>query len=109
MAELTAERRASLMAYCRLEEADMGPGEPALLETFYLGAVDYMTNAGVSLPKEGTPRRATYDLLVNRMVLSDWDNRNAVVSEPVTENLRFRRMLNQMKDTEVSDSGTEEE
>lgn len=47
-----------------------------------------------------------YDLLVNRMVLSDWDNRNVVVTTPVTENIRFRQMLNQLKETEVSDSDT---
>lgn len=103
---LTDERRASLMAYCHLEGADMGPGEQELLETFYLAAIDYMTNSGVSLPDAGTPRRAMYDLLVNRMVLSDWDNRDAVAATPVTENLRFRRMLNQMKETEVPDLGT---
>lgn len=94
------------MAYCRMESADLGPGEPELLETFYLAAVGYMEQSGVSLPEEGTPRRAMYDLLVNRMVLSDWDNRNAVDATPVTENIRFRRLLNQMKDSEVSDLDT---
>lgn len=103
---LTDERRASLIAYCRLTEDDLGPDDPALLETFYLAAVGYMEQSGVSLPEEGTPRRAMYDLLVNRMVLSDWDNRNAVVTTPVTENIRFRQMLNQMKETEVSDLDT---
>lgn len=103
---LTVERRASLMAYCRLTEDDLGPGDPALLETFYLAAVGYMEQSGVSLPEEDTPRRAMYDLLVNRMVLSDWDNRNAVVTTPVTENIRFRQMLNQLKETEVSDLDT---
>ena len=84
----------------------MGPGEPELLESFYFSAIDYMSNAGVSLPKEGSPRRATYDLLVNAMVLSDWDNRAATVTAPVTENVSFRRRLNQLKETEVPDLGT---
>lgn len=104
--ELTAERKATLMAYCRLTEDELGPGEPELLEGFYYAAVGYMEQSGVSLPEEGTPRRAIYDLLVNRMVLSDWDNRDAVDATPVTENIRFRRLLNQMKDTEVSDLDT---
>ena len=103
---LTDERRASLMAYCRLTEDDLGPDDPALLETFYLAAVGYMEQSGVSLPEEGTSRRAMYDLLVNRMVLSDWDSRDAVDTTPVKENTRFRQMLNQLKDTEVSDLDT---
>lgn len=104
--ELTAERKVTLMAYCRLTEEDLGPGDAELLESFFHAAVGYMEQSGVSLPEEDTPRRAIYDLLVNRMVLSDWDNRDAVDATPVTENISFRRKLNQMKDTEVLDSGT---
>lgn len=99
--------KARLMAYCRidiLEERDED-----LLREFYDAAVSYMEESGISEPKEGTPRRAQYDLCVNAMVLDSWDHRD--MKEPVnqvTENAAFRRRLNQLKFSEptVSDSDT---
>lgn len=99
--------KARLMAYCRidiLEERDED-----LLREFYDAAVSYMEESGISEPKEGTRRRAKYDLCVNAMVLDSWDHRD--MNEPVnqvTENAAFRRRLNQLKfsDPVVSDSDT---
>lgn len=67
-----------------------------------------MDGAGVTEPKEGTARRAQYDLCVNAMVLDSWEHRD--LKEPasqVSENVVFRRMLNQLKHTEVSNLNTE--
>ena len=53
---MTEKQRANLLAYCRIEE----PTEEELLtlETLYEAAVGYLEGAGVSLPPEGTARRA---------------------------------------------------
>ena len=95
---LTEERRASLLAYCRMEE----PTEEELLtlETLYDAAVGYLEGAGVTMPQEGTPRRAQYDLAVNFMVLRDFDLRDAEVMGTVQDNPAFRRLITQLKLTE---------
>lgn len=105
--DLTDERRAALLAYCRIDELDAG--EAALLESLYGAAVAYMEQAGVSEPAEGTPRRAQYDLAVNYLVLNSYDQRDPIVTGTiVADNPAFRRVLNQLKLTEpvVSDSDT---
>ena len=105
--DLTDERRAALLAYCRIDELDAG--EAALLESLYGAAVAYMEQAGVSEPAEGTPRRDQYDLAVNYLVLNSYDQRETAVSGTiVSENPAFRRIMNQLKLTEpvVSESGT---
>ena len=105
--ELTAKRKAALLAYCRIDELDAG--EAALLESLYGAAVAYMEQAGVSEPAEGTPRRAQYDLAVNYLVLNAYDQRDTVIPGTiVADNPAFRRHLNQLKLTEpvVSDSDT---
>lgn len=103
---LTDERRASLLAYCRVEE----PTEEELLtlEGLYEAAVGYLENAGVSEPQEGTSRRAQYDLAVNFMVLRDFDLRDATITGTIVEdNPAFRRLIVQLKLTEpVSDLDT---
>jgi uncharacterized phage protein (predicted DNA packaging) len=96
---LTEARKASLMAYCRIDalEAD----EEDVLEGMYAAAVAYMEHAGVSEPPEGTPRRAMYDMCVNAMVLDSWDRRGASAdTSAIADNLAFRRRLNQLKMTE---------
>lgn len=95
---MTEERLASLLAYCRIEE----PTEEELLtlETLYEAAVGYLEGAGVSLPPEGTARRAQYDLCVNFMVLRDFDLRDAEVSGTIQDNPAFRRLITQLKLTE---------
>ena len=100
MAPLTSERRAALLAYCKLTEFAEDPEVTALLETLYGAALAYMAQAGISEPPEGTPRRAQYDLCVNAMVLDSWDRREISVSGTVSENPAFRRVVNQLKMTE---------
>lgn len=107
MAEWNDAVKARLMAYCRIDALE--EGEELLLQGIYEAAVSYMEQAGISEPAAGTPRRAQYDLCVNCMVLDSWDHRD--MKEPanqVTENVAFRRMLNQLKFSEgtVSDSDT---
>ena len=105
--DLTDERRAALLAYCRIDELDAG--EAALLESLYGAAVAYMEQAGVSEPAEGTPRRAQYDLAVNYLVLNSYDQRDPIVTGTIVEeNPAFRRIMNQLKLTEpvVSESDT---
>lgn len=99
---MTEERRAALMAYCRIDE--LAPGEESVLDGMYQAAVSYMEQAGVSEPEEGTPRRGQYDLCVNALVLDSWDRRGTMDSGKgtyqVTDNISFRRTLNQLKLTE---------
>lgn len=105
---LTEERKASLLAYCKLTELADDPEVEALIPAFYEAAVGYMDGAGVTEPQEGTARRAQYELCVNAMVLDSWEHRD--LKEPasqVGENVVFRRMLNQLKLTEVSNLDTE--
>lgn len=96
---LSEARRASLLAYCRIEEPTAE--ELLTLEGLYDAAVGYLEQAGVSEPEEGTPRRAQYDLCVNCMVLRDFDLRAAEVSGTLTDNPAFRRLLTQLKLTEL--------
>ena len=104
--ELTAKRKQELLAYCRIDDLDAG--EESLLETLYGAAVAYMDHAGVSEPAAGTPRRAQYDLCVNRLVLDGWDRRDVTITgTSVADNPAFRWIMNQLKLTEpVSESGT---
>ena len=103
--KLTDERKATLIAFCRLD--DLSPEDEMLLESFYQDAVAYMTDAGVAQPEPGTARAAKYDHCVNYMVLDSWDHREMLQSGTVTEDPAFRRRLNQLKHTEiVSESGT---
>lgn len=102
---LSEERRASLLAYCRIEEPTAE--ELLTLEGLYDAAVGYLERAGVAEPAAGTTRRAQYDLCVNFIVLRDFDLRDAEVSGTITDNPAFRRLLTQLKLSEpVSDSDT---
>lgn len=96
------ERRASLLAYCRIDE--LSPGEEAVLEGMVLAAESYMEQAGVSEPEEGGPRREQYDLCVNALVLDAWDRRGTASEEraghTMTDSASFRRMIQQLKLTE---------
>ena len=96
---LTDERRAALLAYCRIDELDAG--DAALLESLYEDAAAYMATAGVSEPDAGTGRAAQYDQCVNAMVLDAWDHRGTqTAGQALVENPAFRRRLNQLKLTE---------
>ena len=95
---MTEERRAGLLAYCRIEEPTSE--ELRTLENLYDAAVGYMEGAGISQPPEGTSRRAQYDLAVNFMVLRDFDLRDAEVTGTIQDNPAFRRLITQLKLTE---------
>lgn len=107
---LTEERRAALLAYCRIEEPTQT--ELLTLEGLYDAAVGYLEGAGISPPTPGTPRAAQYDLAVNFMVLRDFDLRDATINGTiVADNPAFRRLITQLKLTEPvsnSDTGGEE-
>lgn len=97
--ELTAERQAALLAYCRIDE--LSEDDAALLEIMYFDAVDYLADAGVSAPEEGSSRAAKYDQCVNALVLDAWDHRGTqTAGQALVENPAFRRRLNQLKLTE---------
>ena len=55
---LTEERKAALLAYCKLTELADDPEVEVLIPAFYEAAVGYMDGAGVTEPQEGTARRA---------------------------------------------------
>ena len=103
---LSEARRASLLAYCRIEEPTAE--ELLTLEGLYDAAVGYMEQAGVSEPEEGTPRRAQYDLCVNALVLDAYDKRGTTVSgSALTDNREYRGTFLQLQATEpVSESDT---
>lgn len=104
---LTDQRKALLLAYCRLDEEDLSPADAALLEREFHAAVDYLARAGVGVP-EDPERLARFDGLVDAMVLDRWDNRGTqTAGYTLIENPAFRRSLNQLKQTEpVPESGT---
>ena len=99
MTEWNDELKARLMAYCRIDALE--EGEELLLQGLYEAAVSYMEQAVVSEPKEDTPRRAQYDLCVNYLVLDGYDRRDVTITGTVSDNPAFRRMLTQLKLTEV--------
>lgn len=99
MAASFEERRAGLMAFCRIDVLE--EGEEALLRTLYDAAVGYLANAGVAEPEAGTLRRGQYDLCVDYMVLDGYDRRDRTISETaVSENPAFQRLIVQLKLTE---------
>lgn len=107
MTVLSEERLEAILAYCKLTELADDPEVEALIPSFYAAAVGYMDGAGVTEPPDGTARRAQYDLCVNAMVLDSWEHRD--LKEPanqVSENVVFRRMLNQLKFSEPTATTT---
>ena len=102
---MTDERLAEVMAYCRMDDSD--EGERALCRSMIAGAESYLAAAGVVKPQEEDIRRHTYDLVVNALVLDDYDNRGTqTAGYQMEENPAFRRKLNQLKLT-VPIQGTE--
>lgn len=98
---LRDERKASLLAYCKLTELADDPEVQALIPTLYDAAVGYMTNAGVAVPESGTARAAQYDLAVNYLVLDWYERRETTIpGAVVADNPAFRRLVNQLKLTE---------
>lgn len=98
---LTPERQTALLAYCKLTELEDDPEVQALIPVLYDAAAGYLSNAGVAVPESGTARAAQYDLCVNYLVLSAYEQRDAsIVGAAVTDNPVFRRLINQLKLTE---------
>ena len=85
--ELTAKRKAALVAYWRID--DLSEDDAALLESMCFDAVDYLAGAGVSAPEEGSGRAAKYD-----------HRGTQTAGQALVENPAFRRRLNQLKLTE---------
>ena len=107
MAEWNDAVKSRLMAYCRIDALE--EGEELLLQGLYEAAVSYLEQAGISEPKDGTPRRSQYDLCVNYLVLDGYDRRDVTITGTIgADNPMFRRMVTQLKLTEmpVSDSDT---
>lgn len=107
---MSPETKAVLQAYCRIDE--LSAEERPVFDMMVQAAVAYMEQAGIAGPKEGTPRRALYDLCISALVLDSWDRRgtssNRGGSYTAVENQDFRRKLNQLKLTEpVFKSDTE--
>lgn len=99
--ELTAERKASLLAYCKLTELADDPEVQLLIPMLYDAAVGYMEGAGVNVPESGTTRAAQYDLAVNYLVLDGYERRETTITGTlVADNPAFRRLVNQLKLTE---------
>lgn len=96
---MTEDRKASLLAYCKLTELADDPEVEALIPALYEAAVGYLAGAGVRVPESGTARTALYDLCVNYLVLDSWDHRD-LAGGTVSDNPAFRRLLNQLKLTE---------
>lgn len=98
---MTDERKASLLAYCKLTELADDPEVEALIPALYQAAVGYLANAGVSQPPAGTPRAAQYDLCVNYLVLDGYERREVTITGTIAaDNPVFRRLINQLKLTE---------
>lgn len=93
---MDAARFTQLITYCRIDEPT--EAERVLLEDMLRSAEAYMEQAGVLVPELGAPRRAQYDMVVNSLVLSMWEQRGSQ-SEGIdlTENPVFRRQLVQLK------------
>ena len=104
MADVSAARLAELAAYCRMD--DPSPDDEALLRQLYRSAVYQLSVAGVSAPAD-PDRCAAYDLCINYMVADALDRRARAVSGACSENRSFRRLMNQLKQSEpVPESGT---
>ncbi len=96
---LSEARRASLLAYCRIEEPTAE--ELLTLEGLYDAAVGYLEQAGVSEPEEGTPRpgpvrpvRQLHGVAGLRLA------GGSITGTIVNDNPAFRRLLTQLKLTE---------
>lgn len=94
---LTDARLDRLLAYCKLTELKDDPEVQLLIPGFYADAVNYLAEAGVTVPEEGSLKRATYDLCVDFMVLDAWDHRDTKEPSTFQENPSFRRRVNQLK------------
>lgn len=91
------ERKACLLAYCKLDEAELSDEDKQLLELFHDSAVGYLTGAKIAEPDAGSPHKAQYDLCIFRMVLDAWDHRDLQEVGDIKESPAFRSNVNQLK------------
>lgn len=102
--ELVAERMAEIADYCRVDADD------AQLPSLVAVAETYLAGAGIAVPETGTARAELYLQCVKWLTLDLYDRRDASVEGSIAENPGFRRILNQLKMTEVvPGSGTTSE
>ena len=97
---LTEERKAGLLAYCKLTELAGDPEVQSLIPVFYEPAVVYMAEAGVSEPEEGTGRRALFDLCTYYLTLDAWEHRDIQGYKATFQSPSYIRIKNQLKLTE---------
>lgn len=91
---------ASLLAYCKLAELADDPEVQTLIPVLYEAAVGYMEGAGVNVSNLDTKQLAQYDLCVNCLVLSGYEQRDmSIVGTTLVDNPVFRLTLNQLKAT----------
>ena len=106
--DLTEERLAVLLAYCKLTEFSDDPEVETVIPMLYDAAVGYMEGAGIRAFATGTTQAAQYDLLVNAMVLDAWDRRDMIITGTiVANNPAFRRMLGQLKHVSAAGSDSD--
>ncbi len=95
--DLSREDLEAAKRYMRVD----GDDDNFVVEQCVCAARSYMTEAGVSLPKAGTTRRALYDIVCHAQALSLYDRRDPVVTgSAVNENPVLHRLLVQLKQTE---------
>ena len=95
--EITYDELERCMRYMKLDTEE---DEPVALECLQ-SAREYLSNAGVSLPPEGSGRRVQYDMAAHILASSYYQRRTATVEgTAVTENPVLRPILNQLKLTE---------
>ena len=91
---MDAERLESLKAYMIVE----GDDDNKLIEGFYSAAIIYLQNAGVEADLLGDIQQPLYDLVVNGLVLNDYDNREPEASGAISAiDFGLRRKINQLK------------
>lgn len=98
---LGEDKLAEIADYCRVAADD------PQLTGFVGAAVEYLEDAGVREPEDGSPRFARWLQCVKYLTLDFFDRRDASVEGSLSPNPAFRRMLNQLKLSEsVPESGT---
>lgn len=91
---LTTDRIEEIADYCKVDENDRQ------LPGFILAAGGYLATAGVTEPPEGTTRAELYLQCVKYLTLDLYDRRDGSTDGTVGENPTFRRMLNQLKQSD---------
>ncbi len=103
--DLSREDLEAAKRYMRVDGTEDDP----VVTSCVCAARSYMTQAGVSLPPQGTPRRAQYDLVCYAQALSFYDRRDPTITGGgVSDNPVLTRMLNQLKLTEPAATAAEE-